>query len=495
MTQKRPPGSIKTRIAAGFMALLAVAFLLLALSFNLVVNKYIQTQADQQLSIAKDNVSHNVLGRRLPLPLEIVDFESVMSRINNIARRATFLTQVKVLVMDEAGMLVHPSPKARAKWEKDQAANAESGEGEIQEESEVGEKIALYEAMQRKKGIDISKRNMQRFADGHRTYFLCAVPIQIGGTEERLLHMVLYMDMTDVTHLARTLNLVLLVIIGIAVLIAACVTLLMSNRITRPIRALSNFAEAIGRSDFTPRRIECRDRELIELGEVMNRSAIQLDKYDKEQKTFFQNVSHELRTPLMSIKGYAEGISVGVFDDEKGAAGVIIQESDTLTKMVEELLYLSKIDNVTDQNEKAALDVRELLSSCAEGLRGVALHENTAIAYDFPDEPVLVFGAEKPLERAFSNLMSNGLRYASSKVMLRCCVEDGEAVVRIEDDGDGISAEDMPHLFDRFYKGRNGKHGIGLSIVKAVVAQHNGRVTAENADPGAIFTVWLPNVK
>ena len=501
MTRRKRSGSIRTRIAAGFVALLAVAFLLLALSFNVVVNKYIQNQAEQQLSIAKENVYHNVFGRRSAPLMEFLDVESMMPRINSIARKATFLTQVKVIVMNEARELMHPSPKSRANWEREREAllaAAEGDEPEMPEDiREVEEKVALYEALLAQPRIDISDPHMQRLGDGFRTYFLYVVPIQLGGSRAQLLHMVMYMDMTDVTLLAKNLNLVLMVIIAIAVAVAGCVTLWMSNRISRPIRALSDFAEAIGRSDFTPRAIECQDRELLELSDVMNHSAAKLDRYDKEQKAFFQNVSHELRTPLMSMRGYAEGISVGVFDDDKIAAGVIIQETDTLTKMVEELLYLSKMDNITEPNNSVALDVREVLSSCAEALRGVALHENTALEYDFDDADVTIFGAEKPLERAFSNLMSNGLRHAHTKLTLRCHVKDGEAVLQFEDDGDGISGEDMPQVFDRFYKGRNGKHGIGLSIVKAVIAQHGGSVIAQNRqnETGALFIVRLPVVK
>ncbi len=474
---RKGPPSIRTRISGGFLALLAVAFLLLGLGFNFVVGKYIESQARTQIGIARDNVAREVFvphtgedgGRAFR------EFPNFMRRVNGLARRAEFLTQVQALVIDEAGALVYPAP-----------TDAAAGDALAQDSADDSEKSAVYDALTEHE-LDLGQSAIRRLADGRRIYYMSAMPIR--AAEARAYTLVLYMDMTGVTGLHRTLNLVLFSIIAITALIAAVVTLLISNRITRPIRALSDFAEAIGRGEFAPREIACRDRELIELSDTMNHTAERLDKYDREQKTFFQNVSHELRTPLMSIRGYAEGIQVGVFDDDGGAAGVIIQASDQLTKLVEELLYLSKMDNITAQDEMLPLDLREVLSSCGEALRGVAIHEGKRIVYEFSEEPVVCVGAEKALERAFSNLITNALRYARETVTLRCRAECGQCVVRVEDDGPGIDEAELEKVFDRFYRGKGGKHGIGLSIVKAVVSAHGGEVRCENMERGVAFEV------
>ena len=476
--------SIRTRIAGGYLAMLAVAFLLLALSFNFIVEKYIESQVDQQMSIVREKTDRSVLGHKNRL-LGNDDFAAIMPQVDRIARRSTFLTQVEVLVLDEDYQLIYP------RHILDPVKLPADAVDEDAEVDEYANRRNVYEILMETRHLPRPGRMLSISGQG-RTYYLSKVVVPIGSDVIRELRLVMFMDMTDITRLARSLNLVLMIIILIAVIIAAGVTFWLSNRISKPIRELSDFAEAMGRNDFTPRLIDCRDRELVELSEVMNRSAVQLDTYDKEQKAFFQNVSHELRTPLMSIRGYAEGIEVGVFEDDKQGAKVIIQEADLLAKMVEELLYLSKMDNITDQSAIALIDVRETLSSCSEALRGVVLHEGKALSFDFSEVPVMVNGAEKPLERAFSNLIINALRYAKHEVTLGCKAIGDVAVISVLDDGDGIDEQDMPKIFDRFYKGKKGKHGIGLSIVKAVVAQHGGKVAAENTEHGALFKVELP---
>lgn len=493
MKFKRKPGSIRTRIAGGFVLLLLLVFVIVGVSFNLIVNAYIETQATRQLGVAADKVTRDILNDKRGPFYRSQSVPKVMQDINNSVRRATFFTQVQAMLVDgDCGYVL-----------SDQASS-KSTDAETQTDSvEFDEKQAVFSAIKQNE-IDISSTAMQQLSHAGRNYYIMTIPWEVKetsassstqeSTEETLIYrLVLYLDMTDVTMLATTINRMLVVIIFIATVLAAALSLVMSDRLTRPIQALSQFAAAIGRSDFSRREFPTiRDRELVELSDTMNRTAEQLESYDKEQKTFFQNASHELRTPLMSIKGYAEGISVGVFDDNTEAAGIIVSESDHLTHMVEDLLYLSKIDNITQSNEVTVFDVRELLSNCGESLRGIAIHEGKRIEYDFPEDSVLVTGSEYPLERAFVNIISNGLRYAKSSVRVYCAQVDKKTVVRIEDDGQGIDPNELPHIFDRFYKGKGGKHGIGLSISKAVISQHKGSIRAENTDHGAVFAIEIP---
>ena len=205
----------------------------------------------------------------------------------------------------------------------------------------------------------------------------------------------------------------------------------------------------------------------------------------------------------MSIQGYAEGIRYDVFDDEKAAADIIISESQRLTGMVENLLTISRMDTASTggQNiQKQIFDFKELMESVVEKMRGSALHAQKNISIRFPAEDIHVLGNENDLFRAFENILSNGLRYASRSVdiTIRTLPESGEVSVAVMDDGTGISEELLPHIFDRFSLGENGKHGIGLALVKAIVLEHKGTVTAANRSDGtkgAVFTVTLNTVK
>ena len=216
-----------------------------------------------------------------------------------------------------------------------------------------------------------------------------------------------------------------------------------------------------------------------------------IEKEAERQQTFFQNASHELKTPLMAIQGYAEGIQAGVMD-AGGAAEVILEESDRMTELVEELLDISKIDMGRQQLAFSEMDIRELLYDSIRAVEPAAAAGGIAIVPDFPDEPVTVSCDDARLRRAVTNILSNGVRYARSELRLTCRADKRHVTIRIQDDGDGIAEADLPHIFDRFYMGRSGKSGIGLALTREIIHLHRGTIRAYNGDTGAVFEITLP---
>ena len=215
-----------------------------------------------------------------------------------------------------------------------------------------------------------------------------------------------------------------------------------------------------------------------------------IEKEAERQQTFFQNASHELKTPLMAIQGYAEGIQAGVMDTG-GAADVILEESDRMTELVEELLDISKIDMGRQRLTLSETDIRELLYDGIRAVEPIAAG-GIAIVPDFPEEPVMVSCDDTQLRRAVTNILSNGVRYARSELRLTCRVDKRHVTIRIQDDGDGIAEEDLPHIFDRFYMGKSGKSGIGLALTREIIHLHKGTIRARNGDTGAIFEISIP---
>ena len=216
-----------------------------------------------------------------------------------------------------------------------------------------------------------------------------------------------------------------------------------------------------------------------------------IEKEAERQQTFFQNASHELKTPLMAIQGYAEGIQTGVMD-AGSAAEVILEESDRMTELVEELLDISKIDMGRQRLALSETDIRELLYDGIRAVEPTVVSGGIAIVPDFPEEPVMVSCDDTRLRRAVTNILSNGLRYARSELRLTCRADKRHVTIRIQDDGDGIAEEDLPHIFDRFYMGRSGKSGIGLALTKEIVHLHKGTIRAYNGDTGAVFEISIP---
>ncbi len=350
---------------------------------------------------------------------------------------------------------------------------------------EYEEHCDLAEAL-KEAGIPLDGAKAVAVQTDHGEYMVSS--LAVAGEEAE--YWVFFVDISGARHLIAAVNIGLGVLMAIAMGIALGVAGVIARSVSRPIEELAQFAGEMGQGRFERREFRFRDLEFFQLGEAMNLSAEKLGRYDKEQRTFFQNASHELRTPLQAIRCYAEGIEVGVM--EPAAAGrVILSETDRLAELVEDILYISRVDNLTGAVELSLGDVRELLSRCAEALSPVAGQRGLCFELQFDENPVWMDYNEKHLYRAFSNLISNALRYAEKTITLYCRSERDRIEIIVADDGPGISQEEGPHIFERFYRGEKGKHGIGLSIVQSVVALHGGEVRAQ-CDGETLFIMTFP---
>lgn len=224
------------------------------------------------------------------------------------------------------------------------------------------------------------------------------------------------------------------------------------------------------------------------------RLGVQIERSQEIQQRFFQNSSHELKTPLMAIQGYAEGIKMGVVDPED-SADVIMMESDRMTSLVEEILLVSKIDAHYFKLNFAVLDIREILYDCLSSLEATQRMKGVEIIPKFCDKPMNVKCDEYQMVRAFRNIVANGLKHCKNKITVICQPESKKVSIRFVDDGSGVEKKDLPHIFDRFYKGSNGGTGIGLSLAAEIIHMHNGKIIAYNSIDGAVFEVILPIVR
>lgn len=319
---------------------------------------------------------------------------------------------------------------------------------------------------------------------------------------EETYYLFFYIDTSNYYSFADKLNNAIFKVMMLAIVVAGILSIIISFPIISSTRRLSKFANRISKGDFKPYKGLIASRELNELSSTMNKMAQKLDENDKEQKTFFQNASHELRTPLMSIQGYAEGMKYGIFDEDhqEEAVDIIISETTRLSNMVENLLSISKMDlSAADSYEvkKTIVDVYELLGVTIDKIRGGFLHNDKELVNNIRIKSgVHIYANENDIFRMLENIFSNCLRYAESKVFFTCYTQDTSVIFEISDDGPGISDEVMANLFKRFAKGSDGKHGIGLALVKAIAEEHDGTVEAGNKpEGGAIFKVKIPMIK
>jgi signal transduction histidine kinase len=336
---------------------------------------------------------------------------------------------------------------------------------------------------------NVSKNEAVQFRLAGTKYFTIKKSI---GSGLKTLDFIYIATTQNTKELIFVLNALLIAIFAAGSLISYFVAHRVSKNITQPIAQLNTYAKQIGKGEFVTIPQDTSSKELSELGNAMNTMSVNLK--DKEQATtlFLQNSSHELRTPLMSVQGYAEGIMTGVFADNAEAAKVIHTESKRISALVDELLTLSKIENKTQKQEMIEFNLPDLVKQFSAKLQGYALQEKKEIIIRCNQEFIPVMVDEGLLMRGFDNILSNAIKYARAKVMIDVSVVNRQALIRISDDGEGISPGDLPHIFERFYKGKNGNFGLGLAIAKSAIEYMGGKITAANSN-GAVFEITLPS--
>lgn len=216
-----------------------------------------------------------------------------------------------------------------------------------------------------------------------------------------------------------------------------------------------------------------------------------LDSKDRSMKEFFANASHELKTPLMAIRSYADGLESGLVEQEKACA-VIAKEADRMGSLVNAILEFSKLDSGTVQPHLAENDVREILYDAIQVIEQEAERHGIKIVPNLP-EPMLLLCDEDMLFSAFSNILTNCVRYAESRITIAASRQKTPAALTIciSNDGRSISRQDAAHLFERFYKGAGGQTGIGLALSLEYVRLHQGDVKVYTAENMTIFEITL----
>ncbi|MDI6710595.1 MAG: ATP-binding protein [Thermoanaerobacterales bacterium] len=226
-------------------------------------------------------------------------------------------------------------------------------------------------------------------------------------------------------------------------------------------------------------------------------------RLERLRTEFIANVSHELRTPLTSIRGFVETLMDEAVDDPEVARrflGIIDQEAARLSRLVEEMLKLGKIEEHQRHFRRVPVDVRALVKRAADVFSEQAAARGLTLEVEVPDELPLVGGEADLLTQVLDNLLSNALKFTDrGAIHLKAWNEEDRVMIEVRDTGIGIPEEALPRIFERFYRvdraraaGRGGT-GLGLAIVKHVVEGHGGQVSVSSTvGKGTSFTVRLP---
>jgi two-component system sensor histidine kinase BaeS len=276
-------------------------------------------------------------------------------------------------------------------------------------------------------------------------------------------------------------------------LLGALIAARLSRRLIKPLTDATTATARIADGDLTVRVPESdagSTDELDKLAHSINEMADSLERSRGLERQFLLSVSHDLRTPLTSIRGYAEAIADGATPDPREAATVILGESRRLERLVRDLLDLAKLEGRQFSLQLGPVDLAELLGESVDGFRhevdDADLHielERSPISVG----PVWALADADRLAQVVANLVENAIKYAEHSVVVTVAADDAGPRVEVTDDGPGIAAEDLPHVFERLYvsghqpKRKEVGSGLGLAIVRELTEAMGGRVRAEAA--------------
>jgi len=297
---------------------------------------------------------------------------------------------------------------------------------------------------------------------------------------------------------------------GVAAIVSIPLAFLLARTISHPITQLTGAARAIAAGDLTRRVPGRQDKgEVGTLVYAFNTMVERLEQTYESQRQLLANVAHELRTPLTSIQGYAQALRDGVLqdDDERDEALLAVtEETGRMGDLVNQILQLSRLESGQSELSLSEFEVVDLLERLRRQFQPLAARANVTLSFDAP-EGLRLNADEELLIQALGNLIGNGLRHTPSggRVSVRAALAggpDGARLARfsVSDSGAGIPPEQLERIFERFYRGGGAptarRFGLGLAIVREVVARHNGTITVDSAvGRGTTFTIDLPNTE
>ncbi|MEN6368349.1 MAG: ATP-binding protein [Thermotogota bacterium] len=323
-------------------------------------------------------------------------------------------------------------------------------------------------------------------------------PISVNGVQVGTLLILDFVDPDEAAILASARRSALLGG-GIATLLALVLALFLIAQILSPLRTLSAVTEQVARG-VLPEKVRLRTRdEFHGLGESFDRMVDNLRRSEKLRETMTADIAHELRTPVTIIQGTLEAILDGIYEPTAQTIAPIYEETLHLGRLIDDLRDLALAEAGELRLSKEQTDIGQLVRQVVEAaVPSMDDAPNVEVIAEEGLDPIPV--DPKRIRQVIANLLSNALRYTptSGRIEISIHRAEGEVEVYVSDTGPGILPEDLPRLFERFYRGdparnRSGGSGLGLAIARRWVEAHGGRIWAENnRTGGARFTFRLP---
>ena len=311
-------------------------------------------------------------------------------------------------------------------------------------------------------------------------------------------------SLTDIDNTIKTYIIVITIVCLVILLIIITTGLFFAGSIVKPIRQISGIASKFAMGDFSVRIDNNSNDEIGDLCTAINHMADELSTAEAMKNEFISSVSHELRTPLTAIKGWAETLMVDGGenpDTMKKGVGVIVNETERLSQMVEELLDFSRMQNGHFTLRSEAMDILAELGDAVLIYSDKAKREQIEIIYDEPEMLPFVFGDKNRIRQVFINIIDNAVKYSSAgdTVTVKASEDGGSVIIAVSDTGCGIKKSDLSKVKTKFYKANHTRRGsgIGLAVADEIISMHGGTmdITSAGEGKGTTVTIKLPAIQ
>jgi signal transduction histidine kinase len=323
-----------------------------------------------------------------------------------------------------------------------------------------------------------------------------ALPVEVGGKQVGTVVVRLPEPGLNQQDLAFRSSVNRLLLLGgvIACLFALGLGVVLARRATAPARDLTRAARAVASGDRSHRVTVDTTTELGEMGEAFNTMAETIEEEDRLRRIFATDVAHELRTPLTILRTQVEALQDGVSEPSSEVFASLHEETLRLTRLVEDLETLASAEAARFSLAPRDTDLLPLLDAAAKEFAGP--YDSRAVLLETDLHDVRACADETRVGQIVSNLLSNALKFTPEGGTVRLSLRRDHlwAVIEVADSGSGIPADELDHVFDRFYRGRDTRtsgSGIGLTVVRELIQAHGGSVEVASAG-GTRFTVRLP---
>jgi len=306
-----------------------------------------------------------------------------------------------------------------------------------------------------------------------------------------------FRDPPEVNFLAR-LNRAVILGSVVASLLALILGVILAGTISRPVRELTAATSAVAGGDLGHQVPVRTQDEIGELAQSFNKMSADLAHSNQLRRQMTADIAHDLRTPLSVILGYSEALADGKLPGTAETYDAMHRQAQHLSRLIEDLRTLSLADAGQLSLVLRPVEPRGLLEHTALAYLPAAEARGIQLTLEDADTPPIIVDPDRILQ-VLGNVVSNAIRHTpeGGQISLSAVAENDRVILRIRDSGPGIPPEDLPHIFDRFYRGDKARtsdeaSGLGLAIARSLVEAHGGRITVENVPGGASFAIALP---